>query len=266
MEILSEAKRLRNSDYESFFEALVNSKKTVVLTGAGISTLSGIKDFRSSNGLYSKDFGHMRVEDILDIDFFLAHPSVFYSWAKDAWYNMHDYSPNIVHRVLRVMEEKGYLSEGIFTQNIDGLHTREGSKKVYELHGTIERSICTKCGESFSFDWTKELVDKSVIPMCPHCGGLVKPDIVFYGENLDPTLLYKADSSFHSPDLCIILGSSLVVQPASSLPYRALQSGGKVCIVNRDRTYIDDYVSWRFDSLDEWGKKLWDYLKRHFDY
>ena len=91
MEIHIEVKRLKNNDYDSFFSFLKNSKKTVVLTGAGISTLSGIKDFRSSNGLYSQEFGHMRVEDILDIDFFISHPSVFYSWAKDAWYNMHDF-------------------------------------------------------------------------------------------------------------------------------------------------------------------------------
>ena len=253
---------MRESEYTSFFDALDKSKKTVVLTGAGISTLSGIKDFRSSNGLYSQEFGHMRVEDILDIDFFLKHPSVFYSWAKDAWYNMHDYKPNVVHRVLRIMEEKGLLSEGIFTQNIDGLHTREGSKNVFELHGTIERSICTKCGESFSFQWTKELVDRDVIPMCPHCGGLVKPDIVFYGEGLDSSLLYKADKSFLSPDLCIVLGSSLVVQPAASLPYRAFRSGGKICIVNRDETYLDEYAHWHFDDLDEWGRKTEEYLQK----
>ena len=95
---------MRESDYTSFFDALDKSKKTVVLTGGGISTLSGIKDFRSSNGLYSQVFGHMRVEDILDIDFFLKHPSVCYSWAKDAWYNMHDYKPNVVHSVLRILE------------------------------------------------------------------------------------------------------------------------------------------------------------------
>ena len=255
---------MKSNDYDSFFLALSKSKKTVVLTGAGISTLSGIKDFRSSNGLYSKEFGHMRVEDILDIDFFSLHPTVFYSWAKDAWYNMHDYAPNIVHRVLRLMEEKGLLSEGIFTQNIDGLHTREGSKKVYELHGTIESSSCTKCGESFSFDWTKNLVDHDVVPMCPHCGGLVKPDIVFYGENLDSNLLYRADESFLSPDLCIVLGSSLVVQPAASLPYRTVRSGGKICIVNRDATYLDDYATWHFSSLDEWGKRTEEYLTNNF--
>ena len=247
MEILIEVKRLKNNDYDSFFSFMKNSKKTVVLTGAGISTLSGIKDFRASNGLYSQEFGHMRVEDILDIDFFISHPSVFYSWAKDAWYNMHDYKPNVVHRVLKTMENKGLLSEGIYTQNIDGLHTREGSKKVYELHGTI--------------DWTKDLVDKDVIPMCPHCGGLVKPDIVFYGENLDSELLYKADESFHSPDLCIVLGSSLVVQPAASLPYRALRTGSKICRVNRDNTYIDEYSTWRFDNLEEWGRKMEEYLE-----
>lgn len=248
------------SDYVSLIDAIKESKKTVVLTGAGISTLSGIKDFRSSNGLYTEKFGHMRVEDILDIDFFLSHPSVFYSWAKDAWYNMHDYKPNVIHRVLKIMEEKNLLSEGIFTQNIDGLHTRAGSKKVYELHGTIERSLCVKCNESFSFDWTKDLVDKNVIPMCPHCGGLVKPDIVFYGENLDHDNLLRADNAFYAPDLCIVLGSSLVVQPAASLPYRAFKTNGKICIVNRDRTYLDDYATWHFDDLKEWGEKIEELL------
>ena len=97
--------------------------------------------------------------------------------------------------------------------------------------------------------------------MCPHCGGLVKPDIVFYGENLDSELLYKADAAFHSPDLCIVLGSSLVVQPAASLPYRALRTGSKVCIVNRDPTYIDEYSTWRFDDLEEWGQKMDDFLR-----
>ena len=252
--------KLKN-DWDGLFQAIKSSGKTVVLTGAGISTLSGIPDFRSSDGLYSKEYGHMRVEDILEIDFFMKHPEVFWSWAKDNWYNMHSFRPNIVHRVLVKMEEKGLLSEGIFTQNIDGLHTVAGSRKVGELHGTIERSICTKCGETFSFDWTKDLVDRNVIPMCPHCGGLIKPDIVFYGEGLDYDLLTRADNAFNSPSLTIVLGSSLVVQPAASLPYRAKRTGSRICIVNRDRTYLDEYADFTFSDLKEWGERMMDFLE-----
>ena len=251
---------MSKSDWKGFFDDLASSRRTVVLTGAGISTLSGIPDFRSSDGLYSKEFGHMRVEDILEIDFFLRHPSVFWSWAKDNWYNMESYSPNIVHRVLRTMEEKGLLQEGIYTQNIDALHTRAGSRRVGELHGSIESSICTKCGESFTYSWTKELVDKDVVPVCPYCGGLVKPSIVFYGEGLDSTLLSEADKAFFRPDLCIVLGSSLVVQPAASLPYRALRSGAKVAVVNRDETYIDQWATYTFPDLKEWGERTEEFL------
>lgn len=254
--------KLSSNDYSSFFDALKNSHKTVVLTGAGISTLSGIPDFRSSDGLYSKDFGHLRVEDILEIDFFRENPKVFWSWARECWYRMHDYEPNVVHRVLKTMEDKGLLSEGIYTQNIDGLHTRCGSRKVNELHGTIERSICMGCGEAFSFQWTKELVESDVLPLCPHCGSLVKPDIVFYGEGLDMDILANADSSFFSPELVIVLGSSLVVQPAASLPYRAIRSGARLAIVNRDKTYLDGYAFWHFSDLREWGEKMEKLLKK----
>ena len=136
-----------------------------------------------------------------------------------------------------------------------------GSRKVGERHGTIERSICTKCGETFSFDWTKDLVDRNVIPMCPHCGGLIKPDIVFYGEGLDYDLLTRADNAFNSPSLTIVLGSSLVVQPAASLPYRAKRTGSRICIVNRDRTYLDEYADFTFSDLKEWGERMMDFLE-----
>ena len=116
------------SDFDSFLKLFEGSKRVVALTGAGVSTLSGIPDFRSSGGFYSKKFGKIRVEEILDIDFFRAHPDVFYAWAKDAWYQMDRYQPNIIHRTLARLGEIGRLSEGIFTQNIDTLHQKAGSK------------------------------------------------------------------------------------------------------------------------------------------
>ena len=111
-------------DISPFMKLLEKSRRVVVLTGAGVSTLSGIPDFRSSTGLYSKEFGHMRVESILDIDFFLSHPDVFYDWAREYWFSMDRYEPNIIHKTLALMEGMGKLSEGIFTQNIDALHQK----------------------------------------------------------------------------------------------------------------------------------------------
>lgn len=243
-------------------ELIKSSEKIVALTGAGVSTLSGIPDFRSSNGVYSKKFGKVSVEELLDIDFFKKHPEEFYLWAKDGWYKMHDYKPSCVHKALSLMEEKGKLSGGIFTQNIDGLHTRSGSKNVKELHGSIESAICTGCGEKFTYDYVKKLIDKDIVPICPYCGSLIKPDIVFYGEGLDSTLLSEAEYEFSSSDLVLVLGSSLVVNPAASLPYISVQCGKKIILVNRDKTYLDKYATLHFRDLSEFGEKLLKMLEK----
>ncbi len=249
------------TDWEKFTDLLSSSKRIGVLTGAGISTLSGIPDFRSADGIYSKKFGDLRVEDLLDIDFFMKHPEEFYRWARDGWYSDAVYKPNIVHESLRLMEEKGILTDGIWTQNIDSLDTYCGSKKVYELHGTLRNSTCTVCGRSYTFDETRERLKGHDYPTCPYCSGLLRPDIVFYGENLDSRLLDKAWDTFSSVDLTIVLGSSLVVNPVASLPNLALQSGGKVVIVNRDKTYLDNRMSVIFRSLEEWGEKMYNFLQ-----
>lgn len=257
-EILSEAEKL--SDIDKLISLINKSNRIVVLSGAGVSTLSGIPDFRSSNGLYSKEFGHMRVESILDIDFFLEHPDVFYSWAKGNWYIMEKYEPNIVHRTLRKMEERGKLSEGIFTQNIDMLHTLALSKKVYELHGSLKDGYCVNCHHHMSYNEISKIVNDDRVPYCPKCGHVIKPDIVFYGEPLSSSILMRAENAFKNADLCIVLGSSLVVNPAASLPYISAQYGKPIVIVNRDKTYLDNYAELKFDDL----KEVFEVLEREY--
>ncbi len=234
--------------YDEFFELFSKSKRQVVLTGAGVSTLSGIPDFRSSDGLYSKDFGHMRVEDILDIDFFKAHPDIFYSWAKDNWYNIEGKEPNIIHKSLKKAEDKGYITEGIFTQNIDFLHERAGSRKVFPLHGSLKRGYCMNCNSYHEYDEISKAVHEGRLPLCS-CKGVIKPDIVFYGEALDSTTLGRAENAFYNADLVLVLGTSLVVNPAASLPYISARKGRDIVIVNRDDTYLDGYARLRYRDL-----------------
>ena len=245
-----------DSGFSSFMHLLGKASRVAVLSGAGVSTLSGIPDFRSSTGLYSKDFGSMSVEEILDIGFFRLHPDVFYRWAEPYWYHMDEYQPNIIHRTLARMEAAGRLSEGIYTQNIDGLHQRAGSRRVYELHGSLRHGFCTECGRMAGYTEMEKAVREGGIPICPSCGSVIKPDIVFYGESLDMTMLMRAENAFTNADLSIVLGSSLVVNPAASLPYNAVRAGKDIVIVNRTETYLDRYAALRFDDLESFFAQL----------
>ncbi len=251
---------MKLSDFDRFAEILEKSRRVAVLTGAGVSTLSDIPDFRSSDGLYSKKFGHMSVEELLDISFFREHPDVFYSWAKDNWYVIGDRKPNIIHTTLKRLEDLGLLSEGIFTQNIDALHQKAGSRKVFELHGSLMRGYCINCNSYYTYDDISIMVHSGMVPVCRSCGGIIKPDIVFYGENLDLSVLKRAEIAFGNADLALVLGSSLVVNPAASLPYITAEKGRDVVIVNRDRTYLDNYASLVFRDLESFFSELSRYL------
>lgn len=250
-------------DIRPFIELLDKARRVVVLTGAGVSTLSGIPDFRSSTGLYSKEFGSMSVEEILDIEFFKAHPDVFYDWAREYWFQMDRYSPNIIHETLAEMERKGKLSEGIFTQNIDSLHQKAGSRRVYELHGSLRSGYCIGCHRYYDYAYLADAVNRRIVPVCQTCGSLVKPDIVFYGESLDTTMLMRGENAFTNADLAIILGSSLVVNPAAALPYRSVMAGRDIVIVNRQPTYLDSYASLRYDDLESFFAALQPELSRY---
>lgn len=212
---------------------LKEAKKTVFFGGAGVSTESGLKDFRSKDGLYNEKYDYP-VEVMLSHDFFMDKTKDFYNFYKDKL-NSLKYKPNITHYVLAKLEEK-HLLDAIITQNIDGFHQQAGSKKVLELHGSIMRNYCMKCGEFYKAD--KIFNTKEAIPYCDKCGGLIKPDVVLYGEMLDNDTLKEAIREVSEADLLIIGGSSLNVYPASGLInyFR----GKHLVLINKDKTSYDD--------------------------
>lgn len=257
----SEREDIFEPKFEKFASLLESSRRIGVLTGAGVSTMSGIPDFRGSGGLYTKEYERLPVERILDIDFFHSHPEIFYRWAADVWFKLENYEPNIVHKTLARMERLGIVKE-VFTQNIDLLHRRAGSKNVYEVHGSPEHNYCVKCHKHFSYEEIAPIASKGEVPYCTRCGGVVKPDIVFYGEALDSSVLMRAEEVFgRLCDLCVVLGSSLNVGPINQLPYLAVAHGAALVIVNAQGTPMDGYATLRFRDL----RQTCEALNRRFD-
>ena len=180
----------------------------------------------------------------------MQHPDVFYSWAKEFWYHLDTYKPNVVHRTLAKLEAKGYL-RSLYTQNIDMLHQRAGSKKQYEVHGSAAHHYCTNCNAHYTYGQIATIVLNDEVPRCKTCASLIKPDIVFYGETLNGTILGRAYEDFSHTDLCLVLGSSLRVQPAASFPKYATQNGAPLVIVNAQQTTQDGAATLRFLDLEK---------------
>ena len=192
--------------------ALSNAKRVVFLGGAGVSTASGIPDFRSTNGLYSRKREDGRsYEDLLSIDYFEEDPKGFYDFY---WSTMvvPSAKPNPAHLALTEYQKRHHLA--ILTQNIDGLHQMAGSSNVYEFHGSTYRYACRKCGKKFTLD---EL-DRHGVPICPSCGGIIKPEVVLYGEALPSDALYGGIEEVRGADVMIVAGTSLRVYPFASVP------------------------------------------------
>ena len=212
------------------------SKKTVFFGGAGVSTASGLQDFRGSNGLY-KEKRKYPPEEILSHTFFMKHPDLFYEFYKEKL-NSLNYKPNIIHKTLKLMEDKNLLSS-IITQNIDGFDKMAGSRNVLELHGSILRNYCLNCHKFYSGEY---VFKSSSIPKCS-CGGIVKPDVVLYEEALDNKVLTEAIKEVSEADLLIVGGTSLQVYPASSLV--TYFRGKHLVLINKDETpydYLADIV------------------------
>ncbi len=258
-----EDRSLFEEKFESFTKILASSRKVAVFTGAGVSTLSGIPDFRGKHGVYNSPWRGLAVEEILSLDYFYEKAEIFYAWAKDVWYRLDEYEPNIVHYTLAKLEEKGYLTSGLFTQNIDFMHQRAGSKKVYEVHGSARSASCTSCHAWYSYQDIAPIVLEGKVPHCKTCGALIKPDIVFYGENLDSSILTRAGIAFSQADLALVMGSSLTVFPAASFPMLTRQSGGKVVIVNAQRTDQDGSATLTFRDLEQFSTALNDWLDKN---
>ncbi|MBR1938247.1 MAG: NAD-dependent protein deacylase [Spirochaetales bacterium] len=247
----SENSEIFERKFTTLFQMVTNARSIAVFTGAGVSTMSGIPDFRGKHGVYNSPWKGMSVEEIISIDFFRRDPEIFYKWAEEVWYHLEEYRPNIVHTTLKKMEDKGFLKTGVFTQNIDFLHERAGSKKVYNLHGTALRSYCTSCRKIFKYEEVAPTVRLGQVPKCDRCGGVIKPDIVFYGESLPSDVLDLAEIAFKKADLTLILGSSLTVYPAASLPRLTNYYGGKTVIVNAQPTDQDESAALCFRDLEQ---------------
>lgn len=213
-------------------EWISKSDNIVFFGGAGVSTESGIPDFRSVDGLYNQKY-KFSPEEIISHDFFYENTEEFYRFYRDKMLLL-DKKPNPAHLFLAELEKAGKLKATI-TQNIDGLHQKAGSKNVYELHGTIHSNHCLKCHKYFDAEYISN--SKSVIPYCDECGGLIKPDVVLYGEGLDEELLMKSLKFIYDADLFIIAGTSLVVNPAASLVY--YYRGNKMVLINKTANAID---------------------------
>ena len=245
---------MADEHFESFWKALTSDKDVAVFTGAGVSTLSGIKDFRGKDGVYSKPWQGYNVEDILSIPMFKKDPAIFYAWAREFCYCLDRFSPCIVHTVLAKLEEKGMIG-GVMTQNIDVLHQKAGSKRVLEVHGSPSCHHCLKCRKTFGYDDIAPTVMRGDVPKC-ECGGVIKPDIIFYGESLDSDTLEACFDWAQKCDLMLVLGSSLTVQPAASIPLCAWQSGAKVAIVNAQPTPLDSLAAFHFDDLKSFAEAI----------
>lgn len=229
------------SEIETLKTWITESDNIVFFGGAGVSTESGIPDFRSTDGLYHQKFDYPP-ETILSHTFFYQNPEYFFRFYREKMLPL-DYQPNEAHKKLAALEQAGKL-RAIVTQNIDGLHQKAGSKRVYELHGSVLRNYCTRCGKFYPAEFVR---DARGIPRCT-CGGIVKPDVVLYEESLNEDTLAGAISALRQADLLIVGGTSLTVYPAAGL--LGYYRGHRLVLINRDATPYDEEADLVFhDSL-----------------
>ena len=212
---------------------IAESNRIVFFGGAGVSTESGIKDFRSVDGLYNQKFDYPP-ETIISRSFYKQKPEYFFNFYREKMLPL-GFEPNVTHKVLAKWEAEGKLS-AVVTQNIDGLHQKAGSQKVFELHGSVLRNYCVRCRKFYPAEFVR---DADGVPRCD-CGGIVKPDVVLYEENLDGSTIEKSVGAIATADLLIVAGTSLTVYPAAGLInyYR----GNRLVLINRDVTPYDDWA------------------------
>jgi NAD-dependent deacetylase len=229
-------------------ELIRESESVVALTGAGVSVPSGIPDFRTpETGLWE----NVDPMEVAHIDVFERDPARFWSYYRPRFQSLGEKRPNGAHEALAELERRGLL-EGVITQNIDRLHRAAGSRNLVEVHGSIESSTCRDCGKSFGIDAVEALFDGEGVARCDGCGGLVKPDVVLFGELLPEEAMRRAQGMAAQADLMICVGSSLVVHPAAGLPGITVACGGRLAIVTKSETPYDGDAALRLDGeVDE---------------
>lgn len=223
----------REKKISQLAEMIASSENIVFLGGAGVSTESGIPDFRSGHGIYNQDSGiNFRPVDIISHSFFIEHTEEFYDfYRRKLCYP--DAKPNSAHKALCRLEKQGKL-KAIITQNIDNLHQMAGSKVTIELHGSVYRNYCISCNEHYSLEF---ILASEGIPKCPKCGGIIRPDVVLYEEHLDHKNIDNSISAIEKADLLIIGGTSLTVYPAAT--FAQFLPHDRVVIINKSSTYLD---------------------------
>lgn len=217
-------------EVEQLKEWIAGSDRIVFFGGAGVSTESGIPDFRSVDGLYNQQYDYPP-ETIISHSFYRKNPEEFYRFYKNKML-FPDAKPNAAHLALAALEEQGKL-QAVITQNIDGLHQAAGSREVMELHGSVHRNFCTRCGKFYSLS---DVMERDGVPHCD-CGGIIKPDVVLYEEGLDQGILQKSVSYIGHADVLIIGGTSLTVYPAAGLA--DYYQGNKMVLINKAVTPMD---------------------------
>ena len=222
-----------HSEIETLKKWVNESSRIVFFGGAGVSTESGIPDFRSVDGLYNQKFEYPP-ETIISHSFYEKRPEYFFRFYREKMLPL-GFEPNITHKVLARWEQEGRLL-AVVTQNIDGLHQKAGSKNVYELHGSVLRNYCVRCGKFYPAEYVR---DADGVPRC-ECGGIVKPDVVLYEESLDEDVISGAVSAIARADMLIVGGTSLTVYPAAG--FLGYYRGKRLVLINRDPTPIDRHA------------------------
>ncbi len=225
---------LANIDFAA--DLIRQSKHAVILTGAGISTPSGIPDFRSTGtGLWARD----EPLEVASLSTFRTKPGQFFDWFRPLASQMFTAKPNSAHAALAELESHGYV-KAVITQNIDTLHQRSGSKTVIEMHGTMQTMTCTQCYHKVQAEsYIARFVECGEVPRCPKCAQVLKPDVILFGEQLPQAAWFTAQRAARGCDLMLVAGSSLEVLPVAGLPMQALDRGAHLIIINNMPTYLN---------------------------
>lgn len=227
-------------ELETAASLLRDARSAIALTGAGVSTPSGLPDFRSPNSGLWQSVNPLEVASIYG---FRRDPNAFFNWIRPLVDLVRRAEPNPAHIALARLEDLGYI-KALITQNIDLLHARAGSRNMYEVHGNIRRATCVECFRSFpTEDFLEAFIETGDLPYCADCGGLLKPNVILFGEQLPAKVLHAAYEASRECDLMLIAGSSLTVAPVSELPMVALSHGAQLIIVNDEATYADRRAS-----------------------
>ncbi len=229
---------------EEFIEKLKKAKSLLFFTGAGISAESGIPTFRGDEGLWKK----FKPEELANFNAFIRNPDMVWEWYQYRRKIINEAKPNAAHITIKELEK--FFEVNVVTQNVDNLHGRAGSKNIYELHGNIERNFCIDCKTFYN----KDFVFENKVPKCEKCGGLIRPDVVWFGENLPLEVFQKAEEKAKKADICFIVGTSAVVYPAAYIPITAKEYGAYLVEINIQPTEITRSVD--LSILGKSGKVL----------